>query len=74
MSMADNEKTLSENAQRALLFNYILTKGHLPPWEADDLAHLQYRVCAKLLGITEQEVCHAFAELEDAGLIERQSA
>lgn len=55
---------ISSNAERFLLFQFVMEKG-LPEWADGD----QLKVFGKISGLSEQEVCNAAAELEDAGLI-----
>lgn len=70
--MADSaKKQLSENGDRAILFLYILAKGlHDLQVLGVDERTKQLKAFEKISGLSEYEVLAAFAELEDAGMIE----
>lgn len=59
---------LTPNAERALLFEYVLAKG-LPTEE--DNASSQMAMFGRISGLSEAEVCAAYAELEDKGMVEK---
>jgi hypothetical protein len=65
------EAMCTEHAERVLLFLYVLAKG-LPGWEAEDERTRQIKVASRVTGLSEEETIAAFAELEDAGYVERE--
>jgi hypothetical protein len=61
---------LSENANRALCFQYALDKGIPETWPGDVHTRLISMFC-RISGLGEAEALAAFAELEDAHMIDR---
>lgn len=64
--------SLSDNAKRALVWNYVLTIGKCPEWAGDDEVSRPVRTFAKIAGLSEADAFAAYAELEDTGMIERR--
>jgi len=63
---------LTDKAERALLFLYVLKKGLPPNWQGKtEELDVQLAVFGKISGISEPDVASAFAELEDAGMVDR---
>jgi hypothetical protein len=56
---------VSNNADRALLFLYILEKGLPEPEPGQDERTVQLAIFRKLSGLSEFEALAAFAELQD---------
>jgi hypothetical protein len=61
---------LSANAERALLFQYVLNQGRLPAWSNGD----EIKIFMRISALGEAEAVAAYAELEDAGMIDRNTA
>jgi hypothetical protein len=59
---------ISENADRALLFLYILENGLPDPDPGQDVRTVQLRTFRKISGLSEFDALSAFAELEDADM------
>ena len=60
---------ISENADRALLFLYILENGLPEPEPGQDQRTVQIRIFGKISGLSEFEALAAFAELEDNEMV-----
>lgn len=58
---------LSKNAERALLFEYVYRKHDLPDWSGND----EIKVFMRIADLPEHAAVAAFAELEEAGMIEK---
>ncbi|HUD64680.1 MAG TPA: hypothetical protein VMQ17_08885 [Candidatus Sulfotelmatobacter sp.] len=61
---------LSDNATRALLFQYALDRGIPETWAGDKHTRC-IRMFCRISGLGEAEALAAFAELEDAQMIDR---
>ena len=61
---------LSENARRALMFQYALDRGIPDTWQGDKHTRCIRMFCG-ISGLGEAEALAAFAELEDAHMIDR---
>jgi hypothetical protein len=62
-------ETVSQNADRALLFLYVLAKGLPEPEPGQDQRTVQLRIFQMISGLSEFEALSAFTELEDADYI-----
>jgi hypothetical protein len=60
---------VSANADRALLFLYVLTHGLPEPEPGEDQRTVQLQVFRKISGLSEYDTLAAFAELEDHDFI-----
>ena len=60
---------MSQNADRALLFLYVLENGLPEPNAGEDRITVQLRVFQAISGLSEFEVLAAFAELQDAEMV-----
>jgi hypothetical protein len=71
--MAEDKPTLSPNAQKVLLWQYALLKGIPETFRGKvDPCAVQMAFFQEITGLTEFEVAAAYAEAEDAGMIERR--
>jgi hypothetical protein len=67
MKDKDKDKVeLSSNAERALVFQYVINQGEFLDSFPDEISMFGF-----IAGLSEMEVVAAYAELEDKGLIER---
>lgn len=66
------EKQLSPNAEKVLLFEYVRLKG-IPEMfqQKTDPCAVQMAVFGRITGMSEQDVANAYAEAQDAGLIDK---
>jgi hypothetical protein len=62
-------KDVSPNADRALLFLFIVEKGLPEPEPGQDQRTVQIRIFCQISGLSEFEALAAFAELEDNDMV-----